>query len=232
MTILVIDNYDSFSFNLVQALRVVSDQPVIVRRNDKITLPEIRELSPVGIVISPGPGHPANKRDFGINSEVIANQMQLACPILGICLGHQGIVQTFGGSIIQAAVIKHGKTSLIEVTGTSTLFEGCERSFAAMRYHSLAAAEENLPECLTVIGRDASDNSIMAIEHKSSPIFGLQFHPESIGTPCGMTILRNFVSISRDFTKKSSTVITSNNSLNRILNAKTSKVRMSIHAQF
>ncbi len=197
MTILVIDNYDSFSFNLVQALRVVADEPVEVRRNDKITLAEIFDLPLSGIVISPGPGHPANKRDFGINSEVIANHERIDCPILGICLGHQGIIQTFGGSIVQANVIKHGKTSQIDVTGSSALFAGCEQSFVAMRYHSLAAAEESLPDCLTVIGRDASDNSIMAIEHISSPIFGLQFHPESIGTPCGMTILRNFADLCR-----------------------------------
>lgn len=197
MTILVIDNYDSFSFNLVQALRALTEASVLVRRNDEITLADISQLSPCGILISPGPGHPANRRDFGINSDVIANQELLDCPILGICLGHQGIVQTFGGTIVQAGVIKHGKTSQITITAPSALLAGCEQKFVAMRYHSLAAAEEDLPASLLVTARDGADNSIMAVEHRERPIFGLQFHPESIGTPCGTTILSNFIDICR-----------------------------------
>ena len=200
MTILVIDNYDSFSFNLVQALREVSSETVTVKRNDQITFAEVSALNPVSIVISPGPGHPANERDFGINSELIKKQNELGCPILGICLGHQGIVHTFGGEIVQARQIMHGKTSQIKVLGESALFKTCSSEFTAMRYHSLIATDETLPACLTVTARDTASNVIMAIEHKTAPIYGLQFHPESIGTPDGKLILKNFVQLT---TKKS-----------------------------
>ena len=200
MTILVIDNYDSFSYNLVQALREVSSEQVTVKRNDQIGFAEVIALNPVAIVISPGPGHPANERDFGINSELIKKQAEIGCPILGICLGHQGIVHTFGGEIVQAHQIMHGKTSQVKVLGTSALFNTCRSEFTAMRYHSLIATDETLPACLTVTARDTASNVIMAIEHKTAPIYGLQFHPESIGTPDGKLILKNFVQLT---TKKS-----------------------------
>ncbi len=193
MTILVIDNYDSFSFNLVQSLREVSSQSVEVKRNDQITLPEVIAMKPDGMVISPGPGHPANERDFGINSALIQNQARIGCPILGICLGHQGIVHTLGGTIIRANQIMHGKTSRVKIVKQSAIFQDCQNEFIAMRYHSLVAVDETLPACLTVTARDTVSNTIMAIEHKSAPIFGLQFHPESIGTPDGKLILKNFV---------------------------------------
>jgi anthranilate synthase/aminodeoxychorismate synthase-like glutamine amidotransferase len=196
MTILLIDNYDSFSFNLVQTLKIVSNSPVDVRRNDKITLADAIALKPTAIVISPGPGHPANQRDFGINSELIRNQSSLGCPILGVCLGHQGIVHTLGGEVVQSQRVMHGKTSQIRLCGDSALFAGCQSEFPAMRYHSLIALDESLPTCLRVTARDTTSNAIMAIEHESAPIFGLQFHPESIGTPDGRRILKNFVDFS------------------------------------
>jgi len=195
MTILLIDNYDSFSFNLVQALRSVSNHEIEVRRNDRISLDEIVEMKPAAIVISPGPGHPANPRDFGINSELIRNYRLLGCPILGVCLGHQGIVHSLGGAIVKAQNIMHGKTSQVETYGDSALFAGCSSHFTAMRYHSLIALDETLPGCLKVTARDTMTKTIMAIEHTSAPIFGVQFHPESIGTPEGEKILKNFVAL-------------------------------------
>lgn len=195
MSILLIDNYDSFSFNLVQAIRTVSDEKVEVRRNDKTSLAEVRELNPTAIIISPGPGHPANPRDFGISSELIKNQKSLGCPILGVCLGHQGIVHTLGGEVVKATDIMHGKTSQVELCGRSAIFEGCTDSFTAMRYHSLIARDESLPSCLTVTARDTRSKVIMAVEHREAPIYGLQFHPESIGTPDGLQILKNFVAL-------------------------------------
>lgn len=193
MTILLIDNYDSFSFNLVQALREISTARVRVVRNDRITLSETIASKPEAIVISPGPGHPANGRDFGINTELIQNQHLINCPILGICLGHQGIIHSFGGSIVQANRIMHGKPSTIKLIEESTIFRGCSNTFAAMRYHSLIAIDEALPGCLKVTARDVTTETIMAVEHKTRPIYGLQFHPESIGTPDGKLILTNFV---------------------------------------
>lgn len=195
MTILVIDNYDSFSFNLVQSIREISSDSVEVKRNDQITLSEVISMRPDGIVISPGPGHPANRQDFGVNTELIRNQTEIGCPILGICLGHQGIVHSFGGSIVQASQIMHGKTSSVKVLERSAIFENCRSEFTVMRYHSLIAIDETLPACLKVTARDTASNVIMAIEHKNAPIFGLQFHPESIGTPDGKIILKNFVQL-------------------------------------
>lgn len=195
--ILLIDNYDSFSFNLVQTLSKISMTTVEVRRNNRISLSEVFELKPESIVISPGPGHPANQRDFGINADLIRNQARINCPILGVCLGHQGIVHTLGGSIVKAPNIMHGKTSQVKVFKPSRLFEGCHETFKVMRYHSLVAIDDDLPEALAVTARDIETNAIMAIEHVSAPVFGLQFHPESIGTPDGENILRNFVRIAR-----------------------------------
>ncbi len=220
MKILLIDNYDSFSFNLAQAVRAIVEVPeekerrapsscratvayaeapttasVVVRRNDQITLEEIIALRPHGIIISPGPGHPANPDDFGVNQHVLANSALLQCPILGVCLGHQGIAHAFGGTVERAAKIMHGKTSRIRQVAVSPLFLGVPSEFVAMRYHSLAATDETLPSCLKVTARDTETNSIMALEHRDKPIFGLQFHPESIGTPEGPTVLKNFVSL-------------------------------------
>jgi anthranilate synthase component II len=195
MTILIIDNYDSFTFNLFQMMQAQTDQKVIVKRNDAITPAEIIDLDPCGIVLSPGPGHPANKTDFGVCGDIITNAQKLAKPILGVCLGHQGIGHYFGATVCRAPEIMHGKMSNITLTADSRLFHGMSKSFSAMRYHSLVVQDGTLPSCLKVTARDERSNLIMAMEHQSLPIYGVQFHPESIGTPEGKSILRNFIAL-------------------------------------
>jgi anthranilate synthase component 2 len=195
MTLLIIDNYDSFTFNLYQMLQAETDHEVIVKRNDAITLDDILAMKPAGIILSPGPGHPENESDFGVCAEVIKNAAKVSCPILGVCLGHQGIGHYFGGKVVRAPHIVHGKMSNITITAPSKLFEGMQEEFSAMRYHSLVVQDEQLPSCLKVTARDEKTKLIMAMEHDNLPIYGVQFHPESIGTPEGKSILRNFVSL-------------------------------------
>lgn len=186
MLIAVIDNYDSFTFNLVHYI-MQSGAMVNVFRNDATTVNELRELNPGGIVISPGPGRP---EDAGISIDVI-KQFSGDLPILGVCLGHQAIAKCFGGEIIQAKRIMHGKTSM--VTGNDKdLFKGLKKPFAAMRYHSLAVSGESLPECLEITAR-TNDGEIMGLRHVTHPTFGVQFHPESIMTVVGKRLIRNFV---------------------------------------
>lgn len=192
MTLLIIDNYDSFTFNLYQMLQAETEHSVIVKRNDAIPFEEILQLKPGGIILSPGPGHPKNHSDFGVCAEVIEKAKVIGCPILGVCLGHQGIGHYMGGRIVRAPQIVHGKMSNITITAPSLLFEGLPQGFSAMRYHSLVVQDEALPECLKVTARDERTQLIMAMEHATLPLYGLQFHPESIGTPEGKTILRNF----------------------------------------
>lgn len=189
MKLLILDNYDSFVFNLVQALRSLGAQ-TRVARNDAITLREIVDLAPDAIVISPGPGRPEDPGYFGVCAEVL-RALGAGVPMLGVCLGHQGIVHSLGGRIIAAPRVMHGKTSAIEHDGTG-LFEGVPSPFVAMRYHSLVADPQHMPDCLRVNAR-TSDGVVMAVEHRSAPLFGVQFHPESIGTPEGGRILANFV---------------------------------------
>lgn len=184
--ILLIDNYDSFTYNLYQYIGEFAEVKVV--RNDEITINEIEELNPSGIVISPGPGTPD---DAGISIEVI-QKLGHKIPILGICLGHQSIAQAFGGKIIRASEIYHGKTSKISVKGKD-IFEGIPRKIDVMRYHSLIVENKSLPECFEIIGATVEDNIIMAIKHKDYKIYGLQFHPESIYTPKGKHIISNFV---------------------------------------
>lgn len=191
--LLIIDNYDSFTFNLYQMLQAETDKEVVVRRNDKITLDEIIQLKPDGIVLSPGPGHPGNSEDFGVCGEVVKNAERIGCPILGVCLGHQGMAHYLGGKVTRAPHIVHGKMSNITITADSKLFKGLVSGFTAMRYHSLVVEEASLPDCLKVTARDDKTNLVMAMQHTTLPLFGLQFHPESIGTPEGKTILRNFI---------------------------------------
>lgn len=193
MNIVIIDNYDSFTFNLYQMLFEVGANNIQVFRNDEINMKELRALQPQRIVLSPGPGHPAVDSDFGICKDIIQNKDNDTCPILGICLGHQGIVQHLGGNVISAPQIVHGKSSTIKITGESPLFHGLPHTFSAMRYHSLIADEKPFPEDLNVTAREESDNLIMAVQHKNRSLYGLQFHPESIGTPLGINILRNFI---------------------------------------
>lgn len=193
MKLIIIDNYDSFTFNLYQMLQPLVDEPVTVTRNDAIDFDQLLQTKPDGIVLSPGPGHPANPGDFGICKEIILRRKELGCPVLGVCLGHQGIVHHLGGSVVGAPTIVHGKTSRIKMEEQSALFAGLTDSFEAMRYHSLIASEERFPQDLKVTARDCESGLIMAIEHKTDPLFGVQFHPESIGTPDGSKILENFV---------------------------------------
>lgn len=183
--IVLIDNYDSFTFNLYQYVSEFTK--VKVFRNDEITIEEIRNLNPEGIIISPGPGRP---EDAGISIDVIKN-LGGEFPILGICLGHQAIAAAFGGNIVRAEKIFHGKSSKIQVRGND-IFEGVSRKLEVMRYHSLVVEKESLPDNIEVIGETVDEDVIMAIKHRELPIYGLQFHPESIFTPKGKRIIKNF----------------------------------------
>lgn len=182
--ILIIDNYDSFVYNLFQCLGELGEKPE-VRRNDRITIDEIREMSPERIVLSPGPGHPANRRDFGVCGDVLS---ELDVPTLGVCLGHQGIIHHFGGRIVKR-IPMHGKTSMVSHDGKG-IFSGVSNPLRVMRYHSLAGGE--IPECLEVSAR-SDDGCVMGVRHRDRQIYGLQFHPESILTEDGKKILENFV---------------------------------------
>lgn len=193
MRVVIIDNYDSFTFNLYQMLQPLVDEPITVLRNDAITFSELMSLKPDRVVLSPGPGDPANDSDFGICKEIILKRRELGCPILGVCLGHQGIVEHLGGKVIGAPEIIHGKSSQVKVSATEALFDGMPDSFEAMRYHSLVASEEGFPAELRVTAREAGNGLIMAIQHATDPLYGVQFHPESIGTPQGARILENFI---------------------------------------
>jgi anthranilate synthase/aminodeoxychorismate synthase-like glutamine amidotransferase len=185
--ILVIDNYDSFTYNLVQYLGEVGAELRVIR-NDAATLDEIRAWRPDRIVISPGPGRP---EQAGVTMAVV-EQLGETTPILGVCLGHQAIGAVFGGKVVRAAVPMHGKTSTIEHDGRG-VFTGITGPFVASRYHSLVVADEPLPESLIVSARTVEDRTIMGLRHRSWPVHGVQFHPESILTGQGLAILRNFV---------------------------------------
>lgn len=184
--ILVIDNYDSFTFNLVQLIGCV-ERDVMVRRNDQIGIEEIRTLAPRGIVISPGPGRPENA---GISVDVI-RQMGPTTPVLGVCLGHQGIGLTFGGKVVQAPTLMHGKTSQV-FHSRSGLYRDVPSPFTATRYHSLVVSRDDLPQELEVTAQ-TEDGVIMGLRHKRFPIEGVQFHPESILTEKGEQIVRNWL---------------------------------------
>ena len=186
--ILVIDNYDSFTYNLVQELGELGADLHIVR-NDQITLEEIRQLNPSHIVISPGPGTPD---DGGVSLSVI-EAFGPTTPVLGVCLGHQSIGQVYGGVVKRAPKLMHGKTSQIQHNGEG-LFAGLSQNFQATRYHSLVVEESTLPDVLEITARSA-DGEIMGVRHKHYPVVGVQFHPESILTPEGMQILKNFIAM-------------------------------------
>ena len=185
--VLVIDNYDSFTYNLVQYLGELGAD-VSVLRNDAGTVNEVVEAQPERIVISPGPGRP---EQAGVTMDVI-RQLGETTPILGVCLGHQAIGAAFGGSIVRAGVPMHGKTSTIEHDGRG-VFSGIAGPFAASRYHSLVVSDEGLPDALEVTARTRGDRIVMGLRHRRLPIHGVQFHPESILTGEGRTILRNFL---------------------------------------
>ncbi len=185
--ILLIDNYDSFSYNVYQLVGSVAPDLRVIR-NDELTLREIEALSPSHIVISPGPGRPDQA---GICEEVIRH-MAGAVPILGICLGHQAICEVFGARITYARELMHGKQSLARLDRDSRLFRGMEEEITVARYHSLAADPETIPQVLRVTAR-TRDGEIMAVEHREYPVYGVQFHPESVLTPQGGQIIRNFL---------------------------------------
>lgn len=188
--IAVIDNYDSFTYNLVQFLGQVG-ATVSVFRNDAVPAAHFDHLQPSGLVISPGPGQP---QSAGISIEVIQRYAG-KIPILGVCLGHQSIAAAFGGTIVHAKRLMHGKTSEITADGKN-IFAGINKPFTAMRYHSLVASREDLPECLQITA-ESDDGEIMGIRHREHSVEGIQFHPESIMTPVGKRLLRNFVAITK-----------------------------------
>ncbi|MYD37965.1 MAG: aminodeoxychorismate/anthranilate synthase component II [Chloroflexi bacterium] len=193
--ILVIDNYDSFTYNIVQELGELGAD-LQVRRNDKITVAEIRALAPERIVISPGPGFPI---DAGVSLDVI-RQLGAEIPLLGICLGHQAIGEAYGGLVVHAPELMHGKTSMIEHSG-DTILHDIPDPFEATRYHSLIVEEASLPDCLQITAR-AANGEIMGLRHKTHPVIGLQFHPESILTRYGMQILGNFLEYEQSVNEK------------------------------
>jgi anthranilate synthase/aminodeoxychorismate synthase-like glutamine amidotransferase len=186
LRVLLIDNYDSFTYNLVQAFLVL-DAEVIVHRNDQITVADAKALQPTHLVISPGPGRP---EDAGVSLQMIG-AFAGAVPVLGVCLGHQSLVQHFGGRIISAQRLMHGKTSLIEHDGKG-LFAGLPQPCEVGRYHSLAADREAIPAVLEVTAR-TSGGEIMGVRHRELPVEGVQFHPESVLTPEGDQLLGNFL---------------------------------------
>ena len=189
--ILMIDNYDSFTYNLVQYLREMTPD-VVVHRNDAITIEQVAAMNPAAIVISPGPGRPENA---GISCDTIRT-FAGKIPLLGVCLGHQAMGLTFGATITYAKKLMHGKTSDITCDGEG-IFKGLgDRPFKAMRYHSLVIDRDTLPECLTVTAT-SEDGEIMGIRHKEFVLSGIQFHPESIMTPVGKRILRNFLNLAQ-----------------------------------
>ena len=187
--VLLIDNYDSFSYNLVQLIGELTDGNIKVVRNDEITIDEIRKMNPESIILSPGPGKP---EDAGICEDVV-RQLKDEYPILGVCLGHQSICEVFGAKVTYAKQLMHGKQSEMTILKEDPIFEGLGESFKGARYHSLSADRNTIPDELEVIAIDGKDGEVMAVKHKEYPIYGLQFHPESILTPDGRVILNNFL---------------------------------------
>ena len=189
--ILLIDNYDSFSYNLYQLIGEINPDIKVIR-NDELTVEEILELKPSHIIVSPGPGRPC---DAGVCEDVIRAAAG-KIPVLGVCLGHQAICETFGAEITYAKRLMHGKKSVTVLDTGSRLFTGLPDKCEVARYHSLAASEEGFPECLKVTAR-TDDGEIMAVQHTVNPVYGLQFHPESILTPDGKIMLQNFLKIKK-----------------------------------
>ena len=187
MTTLVIDNYDSFTWNLVQLVGALGGDP-IVRRNDEVRLDDVRALAPSRIILSPGPGDPADLRRIGVCADVLRCVEDV--PVLGVCLGHQAIVCAFGGRVVQGEPV-HGKTAEIEHEGDAILAD-LPRPFTAMRYHSLVADRASLPSSLKVTAW-CKDGTVMAVRHLHRPVFGVQFHPESVGTKDGPSLVARFL---------------------------------------
>lgn len=187
--ILLIDNYDSFSYNLVQLIGEL-DPDIKVIRNDELTVEQIEQLHPTHIILSPGPGYP---KDAGVCEEVVA-KLKGKIPILGVCLGHQGICEVFGAKICHAKQLMHGKKSNVKIDSEDMIFQGLPERIDVARYHSLIADIQTIPEELKVISVD-DNNEVMAVRHRKYPVYGLQFHPESILTPDGKVMIQNFLNI-------------------------------------
>jgi len=189
--ILLIDNYDSFSFNLVQLIGelVEGKEELKVIRNDELTVEEIMKLAPSHIVLSPGPGRPT---DAGVCEALIRAVLEHPIPLLGVCLGHQAICETLGGKITYAPQLMHGKQSIVKTDDTSVIFKGLQKELAVARYHSLVADKNMIPETLMVTAVDEK-SEVMAVQHRTLPIYGVQFHPESIMTPQGREMIQNFM---------------------------------------
>ena len=185
--VLLIDNYDSFSYNLYQLIGEI-EPDIRVIRNDEMTVDEIRKLAPSRIILSPGPGRP---EDAGITVEA-AQTLGKEIPTLGVCLGHQAICMAYGATVSYAKELMHGKQSVAKLDTDSVLFKELPKEIKVARYHSLAAVNDTIPDCLKVTAI-TDDGEVMAVEHKEFPIYGVQFHPESIMTPDGKQILRNFI---------------------------------------
>jgi anthranilate synthase component 2 len=185
--ILLIDNYDSFSYNLYQLIGQVNSD-IKVSRNDKISIDEIKNLNPEAIILSPGPGKPENA---GICMDLV-KEFHDRIPILGVCLGHQAICAAFGGKVSHAKRLMHGKSSKISLD-YDFIFKGLPGEITVGRYHSLSLVEDTLPDCLEIISKARDDREVMAVKHKDFNVYGLQFHPESILTPDGLTIIENFL---------------------------------------
>ena len=185
--ILLIDNYDSFSYNLYQLIGEIEPNVKVIR-NDELTVEEIKKLKPERIILSPGPGRP---EDAGIIMDVVTELGQ-EIPILGVCLGHQAICAAFGATVTYAKELMHGKQAEAEFDTDSLLFRGCPKKAPVARYHSLAADKDTMPEELIITAR-TKDGEVMAVQHREYPVYGVQFHPESILTPDGKTMLKNFI---------------------------------------
>lgn len=198
MKLLIIDNYDSFTYNLYQCIGEILKSKkkkfeIIVKRNDKISVKEIKQMEPAKIIISPGPGSPEDPQYFGVCREVIL-KLGKKIPVLGICLGMQGIGYLFGGKINKAKIPMHGKTSLIS-HNSKGLFNNLPQDLEVMRYHSLVVDPKSLPHCLEITATVKNEEEIMGILHKEYPIHGVQFHPESFATEGGKEMLKNFLNL-------------------------------------
>lgn len=185
--ILLIDNYDSFSYNLYQLIGSIRPDIKVIR-NDELTVKEIEKLKPDAVILSPGPGKPA---DAGVCIDIV-KELGGKIPILGVCLGHQSICEAYGATVSYAKELMHGKQSIAKVDESCVLFEGCGSEVLVARYHSLAAVKETMPKCLKVIA-ETDDGEIMAVKHQEYEIYGMQFHPESVLTPDGPKMLDNFL---------------------------------------
>lgn len=190
---LIIDNYDSFVYNIAQMVGALGSRPLVVR-NDEVTVGGVRRMRPDRIVISPGPGTPERREDIGISEDlVIELGLGEGIPVLGVCMGHQVIGRAFGARISRAGVVMHGKLGTVRVVRGSRIFEGIPGRFRAVRYHSLVVRDVREPLVVTAVSE--GDGEVMAIEHVGAPIFGVQFHPESVATEHGLRILSNFMGV-------------------------------------